>query len=290
MRQSRGLIDEPPLLVQPSLARALGLADAVVVQQIHYWLMENARHERNFINGRYWTYNSVESWRKQFSFLTEWGIRYVFDRLKKGGVLETQKLSEDKRDRTLYYTLNYDRIDDLLEQEAEANEESPEKIARCIRNKVPYVYKETETTTEKQQQEVSEMDGADESGQTQAGEDEHELLRPERPADDLTAFATMPIDEYVRGLESDGVEHLARNPYRRGLPVSAISTQECSLSWRREDRASLQYGTNIQLRAKAWCAVVPVVQRLGPKHSLRVGGGYMTGIKSLVARMRGGRM
>ena len=34
----RLLIDEPPLMVLPSLAAVIGLNEAIMLQQIHYWL------------------------------------------------------------------------------------------------------------------------------------------------------------------------------------------------------------------------------------------------------------
>ena len=38
---SRLLIDEPPLQVLPSLAREIGLNEAIMLQQIHYWLLKS---------------------------------------------------------------------------------------------------------------------------------------------------------------------------------------------------------------------------------------------------------
>ena len=35
---SRLLINEPPLIVLPSLAKEIGLNEAIIVQQIQYWL------------------------------------------------------------------------------------------------------------------------------------------------------------------------------------------------------------------------------------------------------------
>ena len=43
--QSSLLIDEPPMLMLPSLAKALKSADkAIMVQQIHYWLQIKRKH------------------------------------------------------------------------------------------------------------------------------------------------------------------------------------------------------------------------------------------------------
>ncbi|EDT3088997.1 replication protein RepO, partial [Salmonella enterica subsp. enterica serovar Newport] len=58
------LINESPLQVLPTLACAIGLNEAVIVQQMHYW-MKDSQH---FYDGRRWIYNSVASWQKQFPF------------------------------------------------------------------------------------------------------------------------------------------------------------------------------------------------------------------------------
>ena len=52
------LLDEYPLLVLPKLAEKIGLNESIVLQQIHYWNVQNERIKNNFKDGHYWTYNS----------------------------------------------------------------------------------------------------------------------------------------------------------------------------------------------------------------------------------------
>ena len=54
--QSSLLIDEPPMLMLPSLAKVLKSADkAIIVQQIHYWLQikRKAKDTRSFNSSGY---------------------------------------------------------------------------------------------------------------------------------------------------------------------------------------------------------------------------------------------
>ncbi|WLF74824.1 hypothetical protein Q3V38_08385 [Limosilactobacillus fermentum] len=44
------LIEEPPLQVLPSLAKSIGLNEAIVLQQIHYWI----RKSNNLKDGHKW--------------------------------------------------------------------------------------------------------------------------------------------------------------------------------------------------------------------------------------------
>lgn len=45
---SKLLISESPLLVLPSLAETIGLNEAIVLQQIHFWTSK----EKHYKNGR----------------------------------------------------------------------------------------------------------------------------------------------------------------------------------------------------------------------------------------------
>ena len=43
------LYNEPPLTVSPSLAAAVGLNEAIVLQQVHYWTQNSEKNERNLV-------------------------------------------------------------------------------------------------------------------------------------------------------------------------------------------------------------------------------------------------
>ena len=48
------LRDSLPLVIDVQLATAVGLNEAIVLQQIHYWLQINKRDNKNFYEGHYW--------------------------------------------------------------------------------------------------------------------------------------------------------------------------------------------------------------------------------------------
>ncbi|WP_264740095.1 hypothetical protein [Cytobacillus firmus] len=58
------LVDERPILILPSLAERMGLNEAVLIQQIHYWLVKS----RHITEGRKWIYNTYKDWKKQMPF------------------------------------------------------------------------------------------------------------------------------------------------------------------------------------------------------------------------------
>lgn len=102
---SRLLIDEHPLQVLPSLAEAIGLNEAIVLQQLHYWLKDS----KKIYDGKPWTYNSVAEWQKQFPFWSESTIRRTINNLRKLDLVEvTSKYNKMPMDKTLWYTVRYD--------------------------------------------------------------------------------------------------------------------------------------------------------------------------------------
>jgi hypothetical protein len=143
------LMKTRPLVIIPELAVSVGINEAIVLQQIHYWISEtNSGIEKN---GRRWVYNTMADWLTQFPFFSESTLKRAFNSLKEKGCLHIEKLSSDPRDRTNFYSINYDC--DLIntKNKSEKKEEMIEqmhefKMSSLIRSKCTDVH--TETTTE----------------------------------------------------------------------------------------------------------------------------------------------
>jgi hypothetical protein len=103
------LIDEYPILVLPSLAVAVGLNEAIILQQIHYWL-RTSPHERD---GKLWVYNSITEWNEQFPWWSPATIKRALNKLRQTGIVETAEYNKDPRDKTLWYTINYEELGKL---------------------------------------------------------------------------------------------------------------------------------------------------------------------------------
>ena len=94
-----------PLVVNPALATRLGLNEAILLQQVHYWLTDTAAGVEH--DGKRWIYNTLEGWHEQFPFMSLSTIKRGFASLKKQGVLRIEQLSEDKHNKTNYYSIDY---------------------------------------------------------------------------------------------------------------------------------------------------------------------------------------
>ena len=88
---SKLIINEHPLLVLPSLAAAIGLNEAIILQQVHYWI--DPRINKNYINNVHWVYNTYAQWAKQFPFWSEITIRRTIKDLEKRNLLISADLN-----------------------------------------------------------------------------------------------------------------------------------------------------------------------------------------------------
>ena len=105
------LFNEFPITINRTLAKCMSLTEAVIFQQIHYWLQQNKKKDLNFIDGRYWTYNSTKEWHESdFDFLSESTIKRTLVKLEKDGLLISANYNKMKMDRTKWYSINYENL------------------------------------------------------------------------------------------------------------------------------------------------------------------------------------
>ena len=107
----RLLLDEPPMILLPTLASILGINEALILQQINYWLQAS----KNEWEGHLWTYNSYLEWQTQFIFLSVTTIGRAIRKLEKMGVLISAVGPNKKRsDRTKWYRIDHDKLGEYL--------------------------------------------------------------------------------------------------------------------------------------------------------------------------------
>ena len=108
---SKLLINESPLTFQPSLASAIGLNEAIVLQQIHYWL-SNPKNKGYEQDGYKWVYNTYKEWQENnFPFWSENTVQRVFASLEEKGLVISIQPMKSKYDRTKYYRIDYPKLD-----------------------------------------------------------------------------------------------------------------------------------------------------------------------------------
>ena len=144
------LINEPPLMVLPTLAAKIGLNEAIILQQIHYWL--DPRGNKNLKEGKHWVYNSYKDWEKQFPFWSEKTIKRAILALEKRGLLKSSLYNKNPLDKTKWYTINYSalcQLDKDFQRKGQSGPLEEDKVDHRKGQSGPLYNKDTETTTEK---------------------------------------------------------------------------------------------------------------------------------------------
>jgi len=98
------LINEPPLLILPSLAKQVGLNEAIILQQLHF----RSLISKNRKDGNVWVYKTYEEWQEEFPFWSERTIKRTMRKLEEEGyVISTSAHNKMKTDRTKWYRIDY---------------------------------------------------------------------------------------------------------------------------------------------------------------------------------------
>lgn len=108
------LFDKHPIVLDKNIAKVLGLNEAIVLQQVHYWIEINKKAKRNCQEGRYWTYNTIEEWREEFPFWSKDTVKRTFKKLREMGLMIVGNFNTMKMDRTLWYSIDYEKLESLI--------------------------------------------------------------------------------------------------------------------------------------------------------------------------------
>lgn len=106
---SRLLFSENPLVVNPELAKKIGLNEAIILQQLHYWSQKSSIEH----DGYKWVYNTIEQWHEQFMFFSKDTIKRTLKKLKDAGLIKVERLSNNRLDRTNYYAIDYKKLESI---------------------------------------------------------------------------------------------------------------------------------------------------------------------------------
>ena len=103
------LVKEPPLIILPKLAVQIGLNEAIILQQIHYW---NQR-SKNVVEGHRWVYKTLEEWQQEFPFWSKSTVERTLKKLEDQQLIAIGVYNRMRSDRTKWYRVNYEAIEAL---------------------------------------------------------------------------------------------------------------------------------------------------------------------------------
>ena len=139
------LIDDYPILVLPTLASEIGLNEAIVLQQMHYWLKKS---NHNY-DGRRWIYNSYKEWEQHFPFWSNATIRRTISSLEKQELLFIGNYNKAGFDNTKWYSIDYFKLEGVSKRLAQNEQTTCSKRADAFaQNEQTNTRDYTEVTTE----------------------------------------------------------------------------------------------------------------------------------------------
>lgn len=87
------------------IAKEYGLDCAYFLQNIYYWVEKNRAENRNFRNGNYWTYSTIEEFEQHLGCFTKRQLKYIINKLKEADLILIEQFSEGQAYRTYWYAL-----------------------------------------------------------------------------------------------------------------------------------------------------------------------------------------
>ena len=87
------------------IAKELGILEAILLNNLYFWIKHNEANEVNYYDGDFWTFNSVKAMTKLFPYATERQIRYALNKLERENIIKVGNYNKSLYDRTLWYAL-----------------------------------------------------------------------------------------------------------------------------------------------------------------------------------------
>jgi DNA-binding PadR family transcriptional regulator len=131
MSKSSALMDETPIMFQPSLAKLVGLHEAIVLQTLRFWC--GNKKSGKIIDGERWIYNSAAEWRElSFPFWSTKTIGDIFLTLERMGLVKSAQFDLKEGKARKYYTLTQSALTVLTIEKANQLEESSDTMWKNV--------------------------------------------------------------------------------------------------------------------------------------------------------------
>ena len=86
------------------LAKEYGILEAIILNNLQFWIEKNRANGTNFHDGHYWTYNSAKAFSELFPYASQKQIRKALQNLIGEGIIQTGNYNKNPYDRTLWYS------------------------------------------------------------------------------------------------------------------------------------------------------------------------------------------
>jgi DNA-binding PadR family transcriptional regulator len=201
MSKSNLLIDETPIVFQPTLAKLIGLPEAIVLQTLKFWCGQ--KRSGKVVDDERWIFNTLEQWREfSFPFWSTRTIGEVFRTLESMGLIKSEQFDLQSGKAMKYYTISQSALTLLTSERADHLEDSSTSIWKILPDhmedssrsaRARHIKQYTEKQTEKQKP-LTPLQGEEESSamasHSTVGFNHTNLFPTEITANAKASFAT----------------------------------------------------------------------------------------------------
>jgi hypothetical protein len=85
------------------IAKEYGILEAILLNNLGFWIEKNRANNVNYYDGYYWTFNSVKAFNQLFPYVSQRQIQTALKHLKEEGLIQTGNYNKLAYDRTLWY-------------------------------------------------------------------------------------------------------------------------------------------------------------------------------------------
>lgn len=223
------------------LAQKYGVAEAILLDHFEYWIELNRENEKNFYDGRYWTFNSMKAFSKIFPYMTEKKIRNALKHLQDEGLIVTGNYNKLAYDRTLWYAFS-DLAESILPK---GQMEIPERANGYFQKVEPIPDNKPDNDTD-----------------IYTRESKDSLVCASRCASDdgFAAFWAAYPKKKSKGQALSAWKKLKPDSSLQALILKAVEAQKRSPDWQKDKGKYIPYPAT-WLNAMAWEDEVPAEQK-----------------------------
>lgn len=87
------------------LAQRYGVPEAIFVHRLYWWVRDNAANGRNYRDGRYWTYDSLNALTKIFPWWSRRQLQGIISCCREKNLILTAAYNKSKGDSTTWFTV-----------------------------------------------------------------------------------------------------------------------------------------------------------------------------------------
>lgn len=130
------------------IATKFGLIEAILLNNIWWWVKKNKANENNYYDGNYWTYNSTKAFAELFPYVSQKQIQNALKRLINEGILITGNYNKSVYDRTLWYAFT-EKGKCIMQKREMEDEEKENGICKIVKP-IPNINADNINTNNKQ--------------------------------------------------------------------------------------------------------------------------------------------